>query len=77
VDYVHGFSYIEPSLHLCSEAYLIIVNHSFVIFFILFVRILLSILYGLISKIGPKFSFFVGSLCGLSVRVTNFIELIR
>jgi hypothetical protein len=32
VDYVDGFSYIEPSLHLWDEAYLIIVNDYFDVF---------------------------------------------
>ena len=29
VDYVDGFSYVEPSLHSWDEAYLIVVNDSF------------------------------------------------
>jgi hypothetical protein len=44
---------------------LIMVSDVFDVFLIL--RILLSILF--ISEIGLKFSFFVGSLCGLRIRV--------
>lgn len=32
VYYVHGFSYFEPSLHSCNEAYLIVVNDGFDVF---------------------------------------------
>jgi hypothetical protein len=32
VDYVYGFPYIEPSLHLWEEAYLIVVNDHFDVF---------------------------------------------
>jgi hypothetical protein len=31
-DYVNGFSYIEQTLHLWCEAYLIVVNDSFDVF---------------------------------------------
>ena len=32
VDYIDGFSYIEPSLHPWDEAYLIMVNGGFDVF---------------------------------------------
>jgi hypothetical protein len=32
VDYVDGFPYIEPSLHLCDEAYVIMMNDPFDVF---------------------------------------------
>jgi hypothetical protein len=36
VDYVNGFSYIEPNLHLWDEAYLIMLNYGFDVFLELF-----------------------------------------
>jgi hypothetical protein len=63
VDYVDGFPYIEPSPHPWDEAYLIMIDDQFV-------RILLSIFASIfIREIGLKFSFFVGSLCCLGIRV--------
>jgi hypothetical protein len=32
MDYVDGFSYIEPSLHRCDEAYLIMMDDHFDVF---------------------------------------------
>lgn len=32
VDYINGFSYIKPTLHLWDEAYLIVVNDVFDVF---------------------------------------------
>jgi hypothetical protein len=32
MDYVNGFSYIEPTLHPWNEAYLIMVNDGFAVF---------------------------------------------
>jgi hypothetical protein len=70
VDYIHGFSYAESTLHLWNEAYLIVVMINFMCFWILFIRILLSIFASIfISEIGLKFSFLVRSLCGLGIRV--------
>jgi hypothetical protein len=52
VDYVNGFSYIEPNLHPWDEAYLIVVNDVLMWFWIQFPRTLLSIFaLILISKI--------------------------
>jgi hypothetical protein len=66
VDYIDGFSYIEPSLHLWDEAYLIMVNDCFD----MFLRILFSIFISIfIKEIGLKFSFFVESLYGLCISI--------
>ena len=69
VDYFGGFPYIEPSLHPQNEAYLIMMDDHFDVFldsvckdFIIFASIF-------IREIVLKFSFFVGSLCGLGIRV--------
>ena len=70
VDYVDGFPYIKPSLHAWDEACLIMMNHLLMCSWIRFVMILLSIFASIfIKEIGLKFSFFVGSLCGLCIRV--------
>ena len=70
VDYIDGFSYIEPTLHPWDEAYLIMLNDGFDMFLDSVTRILLSIFaLIIISKIVIKFSFLVRSLCGLGVRV--------
>jgi hypothetical protein len=76
VDYVDGFSYIEPFLHPWNEAYLIVVNDGFEVIWIQFMRILLSTFASIfISEIGLKFSFFVGCLCGLGARVPLNLRL--
>jgi hypothetical protein len=70
VDYIDGFLYIEPSLHPWDEAYLAMMDDHFDVFLDSVARILLSIIAMIfIRKIGLKFSFFVGSLCGLGIRV--------
>jgi hypothetical protein len=70
VDYGDGSPFILPSLHPWDEAYLIMMDELFMCSWILFVRILLSIFASIfIREIGVKFSFFVGSLCGLDIRV--------
>ena len=74
VDYIDGFPYIEPSsLHPWDEVYLTVVNDHFDMFldlFFFFLRILLIVFASIIIKgISLKFSFFVGSLCGLGIRV--------
>jgi hypothetical protein len=67
VDYIDGYLYIEPSLYPWDEAYLIMVNNLFDVFL---ARILLSIFATMfIRESGLKFSFFVGSLCGLGISV--------
>jgi hypothetical protein len=69
VDYVNGFTYIEPSLHPWDEAYLIMMDYLFNVFldsvcenFIIFASIF-------IRAIGLKFSLLGLSLCGLGIRV--------
>jgi hypothetical protein len=70
VVYVNRFSYIKPTLHPCNEAYLIVVNDGFDVFLDSvcknFIEYFVSIF---ISEIALKFSFLVGSLCGLGIRV--------
>jgi hypothetical protein len=67
VDYIDGFPYIKPSLHPWNEAYLIMMCS-----WICLVRILLSIFASIfIREIGLKFSFCIGSLCGLGIRVVG------
>jgi hypothetical protein len=63
IDYVDGFSYIEPSSHLWDEAYLIMVNDTFDVFCIQFVSILLSIFASMFKReICLKSCFFVESV---------------
>ena len=71
VCYVDGFPYIKPCLHFWDEAYLVMMDDHFDVFLDFFcVRILLSIFASIfITEIGLKFSLFVGSLCGLGIRV--------
>jgi hypothetical protein len=70
VNYIDGFLYIEPSLHLWDEAYLIMMNGGLMYSRFQFASILLNIFASIfIREIGLKFSFFVGSLCGLGIRV--------
>jgi hypothetical protein len=70
VDYVDGFPYVKPSLHPWDETYLIMMGDHFDMFldsvFENFIEYFASIF---IREIGPKFFFFVGSLCGLGVKV--------
>jgi hypothetical protein len=70
VDYADGFPYIEPSLHPWDEAYLVMMDDHFGVFWIRCARILLSIVASIfVTEIGLKFSFFVESFCGLGIRV--------
>ena len=69
-EFVDGFPYIKPSLHPWNETYLIRMDDCFDVFLDWFRRILLSIFASIfIEEISLKFSIFVGSLCGLVVRV--------
>ena len=70
VDYVDGFPYIKQSLHPWNETYLVRMDDCLICVWIRLARILLSI-FALISikEIGVKFSIFVGSFCGLGIRV--------
>ena len=70
VDYLDGFPYVKPSLHTRDEAHLVMMNDRFDVFLDSVCKNLLSIFASmLISEIGLKFSFLVGSLCGLGTRV--------
>jgi hypothetical protein len=72
VDYIDGFPYIKLSQHPWDEAYLIMMGDRFDVFLdwvcenfieyfcLIFVR-----------EIDLKFSFFVGSLCGLGISITG------
>jgi hypothetical protein len=68
VDYIEGFPYIRPSLHSWNEAYLIMMGDHFDVFLDSvsedFIKYFSEIF---IREIGQKFSFFVGSLCGLGI----------
>jgi hypothetical protein len=78
VDYVDGFPYIKPFLNYWDEAYLDMI--FLMCSLIRFARILLSIFASVfIREICLKFSFFVGSLCGLGNRVivASWNELCR
>ena len=70
VDYVEGFSYIKPSLHPWNESYLVTMDDRFDVFldsvsenFIEYFALIF------IREIGLKFFIFVGSFCGLGIRV--------
>jgi hypothetical protein len=71
VDYIEHFPYIELSLHPWGEAYLTMVNDCLMCSWIRFAIMLLSIVASIsIREIGLKFSFFVGSFCGLGTSIT-------
>jgi hypothetical protein len=70
VDYIDGFPYIKPScipvMKPTWSGWMTVLMCSW----IQFGRILLSSFVSIfIREIGLKFSFFVGSLCGLGIRV--------
>ena len=70
MNYINRFTYTEPTLHPWDEAYLIVVNDCFDVFWIWLAGILLSIFASMfISKTGLNFSFFVGSLCVLGISI--------
>ena len=69
VDYVDGFLYIKLFLNCWVEAYLIMMDDRFDVFLDSLCRILSIFALIFIREIGLKFSFFVGSLCGLGIRV--------
>jgi hypothetical protein len=71
VDYIDRFPYIKPSLHPWNESYLVMMDDHFdVLLYSVCKDFLLSIFVLIfIRKIGLKFFFFVGSLCGLGIRV--------
>ena len=70
MDYIDEFLYIKPSLHSWDKVYLVMLDDNFDEFLHLVWRILLSIFASIfIREIDLNFSFFVGSLCGLGIRV--------
>ena len=70
VDYTGGFPYIKPSLHPWNETYLVRLDDCFDVFLDSITRTLLRIFASIfIREIGLKFSIFVGSFCGLDIRV--------
>ena len=70
VGYFNRFSYIDPTLHPCDEAYLAIENDVLMCSWIRFEIYSSSIFASIfISKIDQKFFFLVGPLCGLGIRV--------
>jgi hypothetical protein len=57
VGHIDGFSYIEPSLHPCDEAYLIVMDDVLMCSWIQFENILLGIFASMfLWEIGLKFS---------------------
>jgi hypothetical protein len=69
VNYIDGFPYIKPSLHPWDEAYLVMMDDRFDVFFNSVCKDLIMFSSILIREIVLKFSFFVGSLCVLGIRV--------
>jgi hypothetical protein len=70
VDNNDGFPYIEPPLHPLDGVYLIRMDDRFDMSLDSVCENLLSIFASIfIRKIGLKFAFFGGSLCGLHIRV--------
>ena len=58
VDYIDGLPYIEPSLHPCDEAYLIMMSDCFDVFLDSIGKNFISIFaWIIIREIGLKFSF--------------------
>ena len=70
LDYIDGFPYIKQSLHPWDEAYLVMMDDHLMCSWIQLAKTLLRI-FALISirEIVLKFSIFVGSFCGLGIRV--------
>ena len=70
MNYIDGFPYIKPSLHPWVEAYLIIMEDHFDVFLDSVFKDFLSICVShFLREIGLRFSFFVGSICGLVIIV--------
>jgi hypothetical protein len=70
VDYLDGFSYIEPSMHSWDDTYLILMDDVFDVFLDLVCEYFIeyfSLMF--IITIGLKFSFLAASFCGLGIRV--------
>jgi hypothetical protein len=69
VVYFDGFQYVEPSLHPWEEAYLIMMDDRFDVFLASVCKNFSIFAFIFIREIGLTFSFFVGILCGLGIRV--------
>jgi hypothetical protein len=70
VDYVDGFLYLKPYLHPWYEAYLVMMDDRFDVFLDSVCKYFIAYFCINIHKgYWSKFSFFVGSLCGLGIRV--------
>ena len=71
VDEDDGFPYIKPSLHPWDEDYLFVMEYHFEVFLESVCKHFFFSIFALIfiREIGLTFSFFVGSLCGLGIRV--------
>ena len=70
VDYINRFLYIEPTLYPCDEGYLIVMHDGFDVFLESVCKNFIEYLAVIcVSKIVLKFSFLVGFLCGLGIRV--------
>ena len=71
LDHIDGLLYVEPSLHLCDEAYLIMVDDLFGVLLDFVCEYLIEYFYINVHEGNClRFSFFVESLCSLSIRVT-------
>ena len=66
--FVDGFPYIEPSLHPWDETYLVRMDDCFDVFLDSVSENFIDY-FCIIREIGLKFSIFVGSFCGLGIRV--------
>jgi hypothetical protein len=70
VDYIDGFLYIEPSLHPWDEAYLIMIDNLFEFFLGSVCKNFTEYFCNDTHKGNwSEVLFFVGSLCGLGIRV--------
>jgi hypothetical protein len=69
-DFGDGFSYIGPSLHHWDEAFLIMMGDHFDVFLDVVCENFIEYFWiNIHKKIALKFSFFVGSLYTLGIRV--------
>jgi hypothetical protein len=69
VDYFDGFPCTKTSLHPWDETYLVIMDDHFNVFLDSVWEDFIENFWIDVREIGLKFSFFVGSLCGLGIRV--------
>ena len=70
LDYIDGFSYIEPSLHPWDETYLVRMDDCIDVFLdSVSKNFIEDFCIDIHKEIGLKNSIFVGSFCGLGIRV--------